>query len=59
MYATSAPEPRGRSSTAYYPAMQAGIELILDQKVALREQADKIAAAKKQIATLQNKMKKD
>ncbi len=42
-----------------YPVVQAGIELILDQKVALREQADKIAAAKKQISILQSKMKKD
>lgn len=44
---------------AHFPILRAGIELILDQKLALDRQAKKMAEAKKQIGLLQQQMKKD
>lgn len=43
---------------SYFPVIQAGIELILDQKVAAAEQARKLNEAKKHIASIQQKIKK-
>ena len=44
---------------AHFPLLRAGIELILDQKLALDRQAKKMAEAKKQIGLLQQQLKKD
>lgn len=39
-----------------FPAVRVGIELILDQKVAAKQQQEKMAAAKKSIGALQTKL---
>ena len=44
---------------SHFPILRAGIELILDQKLALDRQAKKMAEATKQIGLIQEELKKD
>jgi len=44
---------------AHFPLLRAGIELILDQKLALERQSKKMAEAKKQIGLLKQELKDD
>jgi len=43
----------------HFPVIRTGIELILDQKLAVEQQKRKMAEAKKQIGQIQQQMKRD
>ncbi|MFT6843084.1 MAG: hypothetical protein ACJASR_001858, partial [Psychroserpens sp.] len=41
----------------YFPTVKLGVELILDEKLEVKKKKDKIAIAKKSIATIKGELK--